>query len=148
MHGLDLSNFTSLLVLALFTYVVEDASGNASDECIYYVSVYDDDAPELTAGSCPQDQTVANEPSRYVYYLRRYVPTNCEGEATWDHPTYTDNCVVDLVTITFEYFGDDTVLDSTDQITWVQNGTSAMTSAGQQTWTFPKGFNTVTYRSF
>ncbi|SMG13027.1 gliding motility-associated C-terminal domain-containing protein [Marivirga sericea] len=76
------SNFSSGEIFDLgetvVEYTAEDEAGNVQTTS-FNVIVEDDTAPALDAGTCPTNITVS-------------AATNCEGIATWDAPTFSDNC--------------------------------------------------------
>lgn len=59
------------------TYEAQDAAGNDATDCVFTVTVTDNEAPGIT---CPSDTTVSNETGF------------CTAEVTFSDATATDNC--------------------------------------------------------
>jgi gliding motility-associated-like protein len=68
---------TFLLGTTTVTWTVTDGSGNTAT-CTQLVTVTDDEVPVIVG--CPSNITVSNAPGE------------CESQASWTVPTYTDNC--------------------------------------------------------
>ncbi len=60
------------------TYSGTDAAGNAATNCVFTVTVNDNEAP--TFSNCPDNISVSNDPG------------DCGAEVAWTPPTFEDNC--------------------------------------------------------
>jgi hypothetical protein len=108
------------LGLSEVCYTITDASGNTS-MCCFEVEVEDLELPEIV---CPIDTLIVATVE---------VAGVCEAMYEWTNPTPTDNCGI----------------DSTDLVITLSDGSVdtlfSITEGALQTFSFPAGFNNVTY---
>ncbi|MEZ4920232.1 MAG: HYR domain-containing protein [Saprospiraceae bacterium] len=94
--GLQLAQTSGLPSGSLFpvgttenVFVVTDESGNTAS-CSFSVTVNDVQAPAI---SCPANQTITTS--------NLGTTGDCFGQYEWNHPTATDNCVVNQFTVNY-----------------------------------------------